>query len=94
MSHYSLPEDPKDIRDLYNALDNLHAGAIDTLAGLEGGNWGCPVEGTEEIRAILAEISDRGFPMLEAIEKLAEYMEGGTDEDFRKKGAVKECQVP
>lgn len=65
----------EELEDAYNSLDHLHEGIIDLLATLEGSNWGCPVEGTEEIRAVLRRLSDAGFPFLEDLKKYQEWQE-------------------
>jgi len=67
-----------DLDNLYRVrkdLDLLHEHIIDSLAGLESGNWGCPVEDTEEIREILAKLTDLGFPFLEDLDKYIEWKE-------------------
>jgi hypothetical protein len=56
-------------------IDHIHEGCIDELASLEGDNWGCPVEGTEERRAILKKLCDLGFPFLDNLDKLIELKE-------------------
>ena len=61
-----------EIEEAYNYIDHIHDGIIDELASLEGDNWGCPVEGSEEIRAILRRLSDAGFTFLDDLNTLIE----------------------
>jgi hypothetical protein len=59
-----------ELESAYNHIDHIHEGIIDELASLEGGNWGCPVEGTEEIRAIMSRLSIQLFPILSDLDKM------------------------
>lgn len=83
MSHTSLPRDPEEIWELYNKLDELESGAIDTNADLESGNWGCPIRGSEKIREILTRLYTQSKPLLETLKELAEYMEARTERDTK-----------
>lgn len=54
-------------------FDYLHAGIIDQLVSFESDSWGCPVEGTEEIREYLEELSELGFQFEEKLDKYIEW---------------------
>ncbi len=84
MSHTTIPKDSEYYWDLYNRLDTLDDGCIDVTANLESGNWGCPVENTEEIRTLMMKVDKQVTPLLESLKELAEYFEGGVDGWFRK----------
>lgn len=69
----------EELQEARNIIDHLHEGVIDECAMLEGDNWGCPTEGTEEIRAVLKELSDMGWPFLEKLDKLIEMKSQSTE---------------
>lgn len=65
----------EELQNARDSFDHLHEGCIDLCATLESGNYGCPVEGTEEIRKILGFLSGIGFPFLKVLDQYIEWQE-------------------
>ncbi len=84
MTHERLTRKPEDIEDIYNTLDYFTDTLLNTLCDLESGNWGCPVNGTEELRSILREIIDPMMIALPKISELENYLRSEVDMFHRK----------
>ena len=73
MTHTILTID--ELNEARAVFDHLHEGVIDLQCDLESGNWGCPVNSTEEIRKNLAVIVSLGFKVLKCLDYYIEWQD-------------------